>query len=188
MGFCLYNNASVAARTALANGVSRVLIVDWDVHHGNGTQAIFYDDPRVAYFSSHRSPFYPGTGDADETGTGAGLGTTHNVPFSIDTPREEQIARITHELTRFADNVRPELVILSAGFDAHRDDPVGSLGWEQEDFTSLTELTLQIANIHAGGRLVSLLEGGYNPGVLAGSVERHIRALLAADPACNVGN
>jgi acetoin utilization deacetylase AcuC-like enzyme len=178
MGFCLFNNIAVAARAALAAGVSRVLIVDWDVHHGNGTQDLFYDDPRVGFFSLHRWPFYPGTGDRNETGTGDGLGATHNIPVMHGTPFKQILAQFTSELTDFAARMRPELVLLSAGFDAHRDDPVGDLGLETEDFIPLTETTLAIANEYAGGKLVSLLEGGYNPGVLAGCVEEHLKVLL----------
>jgi len=178
MGFCLFNNIAIAARAALAAGLSRVLIVDWDVHHGNGTQDLFYDDPRVGFFSLHRWPFYPGTGDRNETGTGDGLGTTHNIPVTHGTPVKQIITQFTHELSDFAARLRPELVLLSAGFDAHRDDPVGDLGLETEDFIPLTETTLAIANQYAGGKLVSLLEGGYNPGVLAGCVAEHLTVLL----------
>jgi len=178
MGFCLFNNIAIAARAALAAGLSRVLIVDWDVHHGNGTQDLFYDDPRVGFFSIHRWPFYPGTGDRNETGTGDGLGTTHNIPVAHGTPIKRILEQFTRELTDFAARIKPELVLLSAGFDAHRDDPVGDLGLEIEDFIPLTETTVAIANEYAGGKLVSLLEGGYNPGVLAGCVEEHLQVLL----------
>ena len=178
MGFCLFNNIAVATRAALAACLSRVLIVDWDVHHGNGTQDLFYDDPRVGFFSLHRWPFYPGTGDRNETGTGDGLGATHNIPVTLGTPAKQILAQCAHELNDFAARIKPELVLLSAGFDAHRDDPVGNLGLETEDFIPLTETTLAIAKEYAGGKLVSLLEGGYNPGVLAGCVEEHLRVLL----------
>ncbi|HMO86718.1 MAG TPA: histone deacetylase, partial [Lacipirellulaceae bacterium] len=133
----------------------RVLIVDWDVHHGNGTQDMFYDDPRVGFFSIHRWPFYPGTGAADETGAGAALGFTRNLPTPWGTPRREYLAAFADELTEFAAQVRPQLVLASAGFDAHAADPVGSLGLETEDFVALTEATLAVARDHAGGRLVS---------------------------------
>jgi acetoin utilization deacetylase AcuC-like enzyme len=179
MGFCLFNHAAIAARVATAeHQLDRVLIVDWDVHHGNGTQDTFWADPQVGFFSIHRWPFYPGTGDADETGSGAGLGTTVNLPIHFGIERKDYLARFTTALEKFADKLRPQLVIISAGFDAHRDDPVGSLGLEIEDYPALTQTVQRIADTHAGGRIVSLLEGGYNPGVLAGCVEVHLQELL----------
>ncbi|HJT77723.1 MAG TPA: histone deacetylase [Gemmataceae bacterium] len=183
MGFCLLNNIALAAQHArTAHGLSRVLIVDWDVHHGNGTQDIFYDDPEVLFFSIHRfgRGFYPGTGDADETGAGRGLGYTLNMPVRYGTSRPEYHAAFTRALERAADRIKPELVLLSAGFDAHARDPVGSLGLETEDFGPLTRQVLDVANTHADGRLVSCLEGGYNLGALAESVQLHLEELLAA--------
>jgi acetoin utilization deacetylase AcuC-like enzyme len=179
MGFCLFNHAAIGARVATAeHQLDRVLIVDWDVHHGNGTQDTFWTDPQVGFFSIHRWPFYPGTGDADETGSGEGLGATVNVPIQFGIERKDYLARFTTALEKFADKLRPQLVIISAGFDAHRDDPVGSLGLEIEDYTALTQAVQRIADTHAGGRIVSTLEGGYNPGILAGCVEAHLRELL----------
>jgi acetoin utilization deacetylase AcuC-like enzyme len=157
-----------------------VLIVDWDVHHGNGTQDAFWTDPKVGFFSIHRWPFYPGTGDRDETGSGAGLGTTLNVPVEFGTSRADYLAQFRNEIEAFADRLKPQLVIISAGFDSHRDDPVGSLGLEIEDFDALTQIVIDIANTHAAGRIVSVLEGGYNPGILAGCVAVHLQKLLAA--------
>jgi acetoin utilization deacetylase AcuC-like enzyme len=158
-----------------------VLIVDWDVHHGNGTQDIFYDDPSVFFFSIHRygRGFYPGTGAADETGTGAGLGTTLNAPIRFGTPRREYHGRFTAALERAADQMKPELVLVSAGFDAHALDPIGNLGLEAEDFAELTRQVLDVANTHAGGRLVSGLEGGYHWEATAESVQAHLEGLLA---------
>jgi acetoin utilization deacetylase AcuC-like enzyme len=179
MGFCLFNNVAIGARVATEeHGLDRVLIVDWDVHHGNGTQDAFWTDPKVGFFSIHRWPFYPGTGDSDETGSGAGLGATLNLPVKFGTAREEYLAQFCSSLEAFADRLRPQLVLISAGFDSHRDDPVGSLGLEIEDFQTLTQVVQSIADMHAGGRIVSVLEGGYNPGILAGSVEVHLRELL----------
>ncbi len=179
MGFCLFNNVAVAASVALAeHGLERVLIVDWDVHHGNGTQDIFYHDGRVGYFSIHRWPFYPGTGAADETGVGAGLGATRNVPVAFGTSRETLRELFHRELEEFASHIRPRLVLVSAGFDAHRADPIGSLGLETEDFADYTKTVLDIADAHAAGRVVSVLEGGYNPPVLAECVAIHLRGLL----------
>jgi acetoin utilization deacetylase AcuC-like enzyme len=179
MGFCLFNNIAVAARVAIDElDLDRVLIVDWDVHHGNGTQDTFYSNEQVSFFSIHRWPFYPGTGAADETGTGPGLGTTVNVPVEFGTPREDYVAVFRDRLETLADRMRPQLVLVSAGFDSHRDDPVGSLSLETEDFADLTRIVLDIAKMHAGGRVISALEGGYNPSILAGCVELHLRELL----------
>jgi acetoin utilization deacetylase AcuC-like enzyme len=181
MGFCLFNNIALAARRALDRGVSRVLIIDWDVHHGNGTQDVWYADPQVTFFSIHRFGwgFYPGTGEADETGTGPGLGHTLNAPIEFGVSRNEYHAAFRHFLEKAADKSKPELVLLSAGFDAHAQDPIGSLGLEVEDFAALSELVLDVANTHAHGRLVSCLEGGYNLDALAESVQAHLETLLA---------
>ncbi|HEY2881757.1 MAG TPA: histone deacetylase [Pirellulales bacterium] len=181
MGFCLFNNVAIGARVATEEfGLDRVLIVDWDVHHGNGAQDAFWTDPRVGFFSIHRWPFYPGTGDSDETGSGAGLGSTLNLPVQFGTPRSDYLAHFRTALESFADKVRPQLVIVSAGFDSHRDDPIGSLELETDDFIELSKIVLGIANTHCQGRIVSVLEGGYNPGVLAGCVEVHLNELLKA--------
>jgi acetoin utilization deacetylase AcuC-like enzyme len=179
MGFCLLNNIAIAAKLAIDElKLERVLAVDWDVHHGNGTQDIFYDDPQVGYFSAHRWPFYPGTGAADETGYGAGLGTTKNLPFAFGTPRREYLAMFTDELTKFAATMKPQLVLISAGFDAHAADPIGSLGLETEDFGELSRVVQTVADDHAEGRIVSVLEGGYNPQALADCVALHLECLL----------
>lgn len=179
MGFCLFNNAAVAARVAMEQyGIEKVLIVDWDVHHGNGTQAIFWEDPNVGFLSMHRFPFYPGSGAEDETGRGAGLGSTVNLPIEFGTARSLQIDRFRAATQRLADVIRPQLVIVSAGFDSHKDDPIGSLQLESEDFGLLTQIVLDVAQTHAGGRLVSVLEGGYNPVALAESVTNHLKALV----------
>ncbi len=178
MGFCLFNNIAVGARVATEElGVERVMIVDWDVHHGNGTQATFWDDPSVGFLSMHRFPFYPGSGAADETGEGAGKGLTVNLPVRYGTSRNDQIERFRTATEALADKMKPQLVMISAGFDSHVKDPIGSLDLESEDFTTLTEIMMGIANTHAEGRVVSLLEGGYNPAALAESVECHLRAL-----------
>jgi acetoin utilization deacetylase AcuC-like enzyme len=178
MGFCLFNNVAVGARVAIKElGLERVLIVDWDVHHGNGTQATFWDDPNVGFLSMHRYPFYPGSGAADETGQGAGLGLTVNLPIRFGTSPQDQIAQFRTATQRLADRLKPQLVMISAGFDSHINDPIGSLELESEDFVTLTDVVLEIAKTHADGRVVSLLEGGYNPDALAQSVECHLRAL-----------
>jgi acetoin utilization deacetylase AcuC-like enzyme len=179
MGFCLFNNAAVAARLAIDSlGLDRVLIVDWDIHHGNGTQATFWEEPRVGFLSIHRWPFYPGTGDADETGGGRGLGATLNLPIEFGTSREDYLAAFADNLEAFAAKINPQLVLLSAGFDAHRLDPVGNLGLETEDYIPLTRLVLDVAGSYAGGRCVSVLEGGYDPKLLADCVELHLAEMV----------
>jgi acetoin utilization deacetylase AcuC-like enzyme len=183
MGFCLFNNIALAARRAVAaHGLNRVLIVDWDVHHGNGTQDVFYEDPQVTFFSIHRFGwgFYPGTGDADETGAGPGAGHTINAPVPYGISRKHYHSVFVRCLEEAADRAKPELVLLSAGFDAHARDPIGSLGLETEDYSDLTRRVLEVARTHAGGRLVSCLEGGYHLGALAESVQVHLEELLAA--------
>ena len=179
MGFCLVANVAVAAKLALDHfELDRVLVVDWDVHHGNGTQDLFYDDPRVGFFSIHRWPFWPGTGAVDETGHGDGLGATRNLPVTFGTSRRDYRARFADELTEFAARMKPQLVLVSAGFDSHAADPIGSLGLETEDFAELTNVVRAVAADHAQGRLVSVLEGGYNPPVLADCVAVHLEGLL----------
>ncbi|MFM7038800.1 MAG: histone deacetylase [Planctomycetaceae bacterium] len=179
MGFCLLGNAAVAARAAIQRfGLNRVLVVDWDVHHGNGTQDIFYEDSQVGVFSSHRFPFYPGTGRRQETGSGDGLGTTFNLPVEFGTSRREFLKSFEALLSVAADRMQPELVVISAGFDAHAEDPVGSLGLETEDFIELTKLVQDVADVHANGRIVSVLEGGYNVVRLAECAGVHLQTLL----------
>jgi acetoin utilization deacetylase AcuC-like enzyme len=179
MGFCLFNNIALAADHARrTHGLSRILIVDWDVHHGNGTQDIFFADDAIFFLSTHRFPFYPGTGRGDETGTGRGLGYTLNVPLRFGVSRKDFVDAFTRGLHAAADKMKPELVLISAGFDAHAEDPIGSLGLECEDFSTLTERVREVANTHAGGRVVSCLEGGYHLERLAESVEAHLGKLV----------
>lgn len=181
MGFCLFNNVALAAEHALrVYDLNRVLIVDWDVHHGNGTQDLFYERSDVWFLSAHRFPFYPGTGAAEETGTGAGLGTTFNLPLEFGTSRREILARFESLLADAALRCRPQLVLVSAGFDAHRRDPIGSLGLEAEDFATLTRLVQQAAAEWCDGRLVCLLEGGYDLAALGECVAVHLQTLLSA--------
>lgn len=181
MGFCLFNNIALAADHArVTHGLERILIVDWDVHHGNGTQDIFYADATVRFISIHRygHGFYPGTGAADETGTGPGLGHIRNVPVRFGTSRPNYLSAFQNAVAKTADAMRPELLLISAGFDAHAADPIGSLGLEVEDFVEMTRFIKQVAATHCQGRLVSALEGGYNLNVLAESVEAHLSVLL----------
>jgi hypothetical protein len=158
MGFCLFNTIALAVDHAKrAHGLTRILIVDWDVHHGNGTQDIFYEDPNVLFFSVHRygHGFYPGTGAENETGRGRGLGHIFNAAIRYGTSRKDYHAKFTSVLEKASDKIKPELVLISAGFDAHAKDPIGSLGLDVDDFVTLTTQVLDVAKTHAKGRLVS---------------------------------
>ncbi len=179
MGFCLYNNVAIAARHARrAWGVDRILIADWDVHHGNGTQDIFYDDPSVFFFSTHQAPWYPGTGWPDETGEGPARGTTLNCPFPAGAGRREILGAFRRRLAPAMERFRPELVLISAGFDSRRGDPLGLLRLCDEDFHILTEIVMEIADQWAHGRLVSVLEGGYSLEGMPAAAAAHLRALM----------
>jgi acetoin utilization deacetylase AcuC-like enzyme len=181
MGFCIFNNIAIAARYAQRKyGVERVLIADWDVHHGNGTQDIFYTDGTVFFFSTHQYPWYPGTGAPEETGEGAGAGMTMNCPFPAGSGRREILGAFEQMLAPAAKKVKPELVLISAGFDSRIDDPLGNFLLTDADFADLTRLMLEIANQSAGGRVVSVLEGGYNLTGLASAVRSHVQALMEA--------
>lgn len=179
MGFCLFNNVAIAARYSQCKyGVERVAIVDWDVHHGNGTQNIFYDDKTVLYISTHQYPFYPGTGSSSERGTGAGEGYTLNIPMSAESGDEEFQAAFRDEILPSLENYHPDLILISAGFDAHRDDPLANLNLTEESFAHFTTMITDSAAKLCNGRIISVLEGGYNLKALAYSVEAHIRKLL----------
>jgi len=180
MGFCFLNNVAIAARYLQKEyGLTRVLIVDWDVHHGNGTQHTFEDDPSILFFSTHQYPHYPGTGRRTERGKGAGEGFTINVPMEAGQGDDDYRAVFQKVLVAAADDFNPEFVIISAGFDAHKDDPLASMGLTESGYAELTQIVAGIAKRHANGRILSSLEGGYNLTALAASVEAHIKTLLA---------
>ena len=184
MGFCLFNNIAVAARYAQRrHGVERVLIADWDVHHGNGTQDIFYTDGSVFFFSTHQHPWYPGTGRPDETGAGAGKGTTLNCPFPAGSGAAEILGAFRQKLLPAAKAFRPDLVMISAGFDSRLGDPLGRFTLTDDDFAALTRLLLEMADTYAQGRMVSVLEGGYNLAGLASAAVSHLRALTHLEQA-----
>jgi acetoin utilization deacetylase AcuC-like enzyme len=176
MGFCLFNNVAVAARYAQRKypELERVAIVDWDVHHGNGTQGIFYDDPTVFFFSAHQYPWYPGTGSRGETGTGRGLGYTLNLPLRAATPAVEHKRGFETALDEMRGKFQPDLIIVSAGFDSHVADPLGQLRLSDQDFVDMTRAVKQLADSSCEGRLVSCLEGGYNLETLGETVRAHV--------------
>lgn len=179
MGFCLFNNIAIAARYAQRrHGIERAAIVDWDVHHGNGTQEIFYRDPSVFFFSTHQWPWYPGTGAAGETGEGPGRGSTLNCPFPAGAGRDQILGAFRDRWVPRMDEFRPELILISAGFDSRLGDPLGHFRLTDADFADLTTLVMETADKHCGGRIVSVLEGGYNLDGLSRAVSAHADALL----------
>jgi len=176
MGFCLFNNIAVGAlRAREVHGLTRVAAIDFDVHHGNGTQARFADDPTLFYASTHQSPLYPGTGAASETG----VGNIVNAPLPPLAGSRQFRMAMSQKILPALDAFRPEMVLISAGFDAHRHDPLAQLLLEEADYAWATEQLLDIARRHAGGRVVATLEGGYDLPALAASAAAHVRALMS---------
>jgi acetoin utilization deacetylase AcuC-like enzyme len=177
MGFCLFNNVAIGAlRARAAHGLARVAVIDFDVHHGNGTQARFADDASLFYASTHQSPLYPGTGSASERG----VGNIVNVPLPPMAGSRQFRLGVEREILPALDSFRPEMVLISAGFDAHKRDPLAQLMLDESDYAWVTGELLEIARRHAGGRVVSTLEGGYDLAALGASAAAHVGALMAA--------
>lgn len=182
MGFCLFNNVAIAARALRSSErLDRILIVDWDVHHGNGTQALFEDDPSVLFFSTHQFPFYPGTGDAPEAGRGRGEGETVNVPLPAGCSDPEYVGVFQRLLVPVALRFRPEMILVSAGFDAHRADPLASMEITASGFSAMASIVRALADELCGGRLAMVLEGGYAPESLVEGTRACMDALLHAE-------
>jgi acetoin utilization deacetylase AcuC-like enzyme len=183
MGFCMFNNVAIAAAHArAARDMQRVLVVDWDVHHGNGTEAVFYGSRDVLFFSTHQFPFYPGTGEVSACGAGPGEGFTVNVPLAAEANDGDYALAFAELLGPIAEQYQPDLVLVSAGFDAHRADPLGGMRMTEEGFANLCGHVKRIADQYAGGRLVLVLEGGYDLAGLARSVQACVE-VMAGSPA-----
>ncbi|MDB4720260.1 histone deacetylase [Verrucomicrobiales bacterium] len=181
MGFCIFNNVAVAARYAQSkHGAENVAIIDWDVHHGNGTQDIFYNDGSVFYFSTHQSPWYPGTGAHNETGNAKGEGATMNRPMPAGSGFKELGPFFSEDFMKAMKEFKPDLILISAGFDSRLGDPLGHFRLTDENFTELTKVLLDVAHKYSDGRLVSILEGGYNIDGLGDAVESHVSQLIKA--------
>lgn len=181
MGYCLFNNVAIAARyLQKKHKLGKILVVDWDVHHGNGTQDVFYEDGSVFFFSTHQWPWYPWTGSTEETGTGKGRGATLNVPLPAGSGDEELISAFEEKLHPAAEAFRPEAVLISAGFDSRTGDPLGRFRVTDSGFRKLTQILLGIARNHSGGRVISALEGGYSLPGLCAAVPAHVETLIHA--------
>ncbi len=182
MGFCIFNNIAVATADLLEHGgLQRVAIIDWDVHHGNGTERIFAEDDRVLYVSLHQYPHYPGTGPADMTGVGRGTGYTLNIPMGAGAGDDEYTGAFDNLILPAIDDFKPEFILISAGFDAHRNDPLSGINLSSAMYGKMTRLLKERADSHCRGRIVSFLEGGYNLEALAESVEKHLAVLTLTE-------
>ena len=181
MGFCLFNNVGVIARYAQdVKNIQKIFIFDWDVHHGNGTQHSFYKDSSIYYSSIHQYPFYPGTGGVDETGTGDGLGSNLNLPMRAYSCDADYINAIEHKLIPVIQKFNPDLIIISAGFDAHENDPLAQINLSTDCYGKMTQKLMEIANDVCNGRILSMLEGGYDYSALADSVQLHVETLSSS--------
>src|SRR5438874_8393074 len=178
MGFCLFNTMAIGAEyLKRTHGAKKILIMDWDVHHGNGTQDAFYDDPTVLFISTHQYPYYPGSGAVNEIGAGAGEGYTINIPLPAGCADTEYLQVFEHIVVPAAERFQPEWILVSAGFDPHRRDPLGGMGVTEEGFAGMAELLVQLADQHADGKIVFLLEGGYDLTALRNSVAAVLRVM-----------
>lgn len=179
MGFCIFNNIAIGSAYAINEGLAnKVAIVDWDVHHGNGTQHAFYTEPKVLYISLHQYPYYPGTGSFDETGEAEGKGFTINLPMVAGSGDEEYRQAFNDKILPAIDDFKPDLLMISAGFDAHRNDPLAGIELSTDFYAEMTKMLVDLAKKHCHGRIVSVLEGGYDLNVLADSVKVHLEILL----------
>jgi acetoin utilization deacetylase AcuC-like enzyme len=177
MGFCFFNNIAVTAKYLQSKGVQKIAILDWDVHHGNGTEEIFYDDETVLFISTHQYPFYPGTGSAESTGHGKGKGYTLNIPFAKGSEDAQYISAFRESILPRIDKFQPEFILISAGFDAHKNDPLAGMELRTTAFEEFTRMIKKSADDFCGGKIISFLEGGYNLHALAESVEVHVAVL-----------
>jgi acetoin utilization deacetylase AcuC-like enzyme len=181
MGFCLFNNVAIGIRYAQEqHGLKRVAIFDWDVHHGNGTQEIFYEDPSVLYVSTHQYPYYPGTGSASERGKGKGEGFTLNLPLSAGTDGKEYVKLFKEKIVPALQEFKPDILLISAGFDAHKDDPLAAIFLDESTYSEVTRMLAEFAEKCCQGRIVSVLEGGYDLQALPRCVEAHLQQLMLA--------
>ena len=181
MGFCIFNHVAIAARYLQSkHGIGKIAIIDWDVHHGNGTEAVFLEDPSVLYISLHEKNIYPYTGLVSQHGQGAGEGTTLNIPLPGNTDGAVALAEWKHQLEPAIEAFAPEFLLVSAGFDARKEDPIGGLRWDDETFAEMTRRSVVLAEKFCQGRIVSVLEGGYNPAGLASAAVAHVLALVGS--------